>query len=103
MAVKFFVGSLAYSVTDDELRAVFADLGTVESAKVVLDRETQKSRGFGFVEMAIEEDQAAEVIKQTNGKEIGGRGITVDVARPMTDRGPRPQFNGGGDRGGFRN
>lgn len=85
MATKLFVGSLAYSVNDDELRQAFEAAGTVESARVITDRETGRSRGFGFVEMATEEEAQA-AIKQLNETEIGGRKIIVNEAKPMTNR-----------------
>lgn len=94
MATKLFVGSLAFSVTDDQLSDFFATVGTVESAKVVTDRDTNRSRGFGFVEMSTEaEAQAA--INELNGKELAGRAIAVNEARPQERRDSRP-FNGGG-------
>ena len=85
MAVKLFVGSLAYSVTDDELRTTFEEAGTVESARVITDRESGRSRGFGFVEMATEEE-AQNAIKLLNEREIGGRRIIVNEARPQQPR-----------------
>ncbi len=85
MATKLFVGSLAYSVTDDELRATFEAVGTVESAKVITDRDTGRSRGFGFVEMT-NDDEAQEAIKQLNEKELSGRRILVNEARPQQPR-----------------
>jgi RNA recognition motif-containing protein len=85
MATKLFVGSLAYSVTDDTLRAAFEEAGTVESAKVISDRETGRSRGFGFVEMATEEE-AQNAIKLLNEKELDGRRIIVNEARPQQAR-----------------
>ncbi|HEY1835285.1 MAG TPA: RNA-binding protein [Candidatus Saccharimonadales bacterium] len=95
MATKLFVGGLPYSVTDDQLRDLFAPFGTVASAKVIVDRETNRSKGFGFVEM--ENDQEAqEATKQLNGKEVEGRSITVNEARPQ-----EPRSFGGGGGGGF--
>ncbi len=98
MATKLFVGSLAYTVTDEELAEVFAEAGTVESAKVILDRDTQRSKGFGFVEMSTEEEAKA-AIEKLNGKEVSGRTIVVNEARPQENRERRP-FNGGGGGGG---
>jgi cold-inducible RNA-binding protein len=95
MAAKLFVGSLAYSVTEEQLRELFAEVGTVESAKVIIDRDTNRSKGFAFVEMSTE-DEAQEAIKQLNGKEIAGRQIAVNIAKPMVDRGSRPSFDRGG-------
>jgi cold-inducible RNA-binding protein len=85
MATKLFVGSLAYSVTDDTLRTAFEEAGTVESAKVITDRETGRSRGFGFVEMATEEE-AQNAVKLLNEKELDGRRIIVNEARPQQPR-----------------
>lgn len=85
MAKKLFVGSLSYSVTDDQLREFFAAAGTVETAQVVMDRMTGRSRGFGFVEMSSDEE-AKKAIEMFDGKEMGGRAIVVNEARPMTDR-----------------
>ncbi len=85
MATKLFVGSLAYSVTDAELEAAFAEAGTVVSAKVIMDRDTNRSRGFGFVEMSTEEE-AQNAVKLLNEKELGGRRIIVSEARPQQPR-----------------
>ena len=90
MATRLFVGSLAYSVNDEELAAIFAPVGTVVSAKVIVDRDTSRSKGFGFVEMSSEEEAQA-AIQQFNGKEVSGRALTVNEAKPMTDR--RPSFD----------
>jgi RNA recognition motif-containing protein len=105
MATKLFVGSLAFSVTDDELAGFFAPLGTVVSAKVVTDRDTNRSRGFGFVEMSSEAEAQAAV-KELNGKDLNGRAVAVSEARPQERRESR-SFGGGGfsgrnDRGGSR-
>ncbi|HUC88229.1 MAG TPA: RNA-binding protein [Candidatus Binatia bacterium] len=97
MATKLFVGSLAFSVTDDELSGFFAPVGTVVSAKVVTDRDTNRSRGFGFVEMNSEEEAQA-AIKELNGKELSGRAVAVSEARPQERRESRP-FNSGGGGG----
>ena len=105
MATKLFVGSLSWNVTDDMLRDFFATVGTVTSASVVTDRETNRSRGFGFVEMSSE-DEAKAAVDQLNGKELDGRAVTVSEARERSDR-PRGGGGGygggnrGGDRGGF--
>lgn len=85
MSAKLFVGSLPYSTTDEELREMFAGVGTVESAKVIFDRDTQRSKGFGFVELSSEEEAQA-AIKQFDGTEMNGRRIVVNIARPMTNR-----------------
>ncbi len=100
MATKLFVGSLSYGVTDDQLNDAFAPFGTVVSAKVIMDRETGRSKGFGFVEMSSDEEAQAAV-KGMDGKEIGGRAVAVSEARPQENRERRP-FNGGGNRGGDR-
>ena len=97
MATKLYVGNLSFQTTSDELRDHFAQAGTVESASVVEDRMTGRSRGFGFVEMATPEEAAA-AIEQLNGKEFAGRNLTVNEARPRTDRGPGGGY--GGNRGG---
>lgn len=99
MAAKLFVGSLAYSVRDDELAEFFASAGTVESAKVIMDRETNRSKGFGFVEMS-NDDEAKAAIADLNGKELAGRAIIVSEARPQA---PRENRSFGGDRGGRSN
>ncbi len=85
MATNLFVGSLAYSVTDDELQQFFAQAGTVVSAKVIQDRETNRSKGFGFVEMGSDEEAKA-AIAQLDGKELNGRAISVNEARPRPPR-----------------
>jgi RNA recognition motif-containing protein len=97
MATKLFVASLPFSVDDDELEAVFKQVGTVTSAKVVLDRDTNRSKGFGFVEMGSDEEAAA-AIKELDGKEVSGRTIVVREARPMEKR-ERPAHGGGGGGG----
>jgi len=101
MATKLFVGSLSYGVTDDQLKEAFEEAGTVVSAKVIMDRETGRSKGFGFVEMGTEEEAQA-AIKLINGKEIAGRAVAVSEARPQENR-ERRSFGGGGggDRGGY--
>ncbi len=98
MATKLFVGSLSYSVNDDQLNDAFAPFGTVVSAKVIIDRETGRSKGFGFVEMSSDEEAQAAV-KGMDGKDIGGRQVAVSEARPQENRERRP-FNN--DRGGNR-
>ena len=95
MSMKLYVGNLSFQTSSDDLQELFAQAGTVESASVVEDRETGRSRGFGFVEMSSkEEGQAA--IQQFNGHEVGGRALNVNEAKPREDRG-----GGGGGRGGF--
>lgn len=99
MAKKLYVGSLSYDTTDESLRNAFSQAGAVESASVLMDKMSGRSRGFGFVEMANDED-AAKAIEMWNGKELDGRTIIVNEARPMTDRPARSGGFGGG-RGGF--
>ena len=97
---KLFVGSLAWATTDDSLQAHFAAAGTVASAKVVTDRESGRSRGFGFVE--YEDDaEADKAIETLNNSELDGRTITVNEARPREDK-PRGDFGGGNGGGSFR-
>jgi len=100
MSMKLYVGNLSFKTSSEDLEQLFSQAGTVQSASVIEDRETGRSRGFGFVEMATpEEGQAA--IAQFNGKEIGGRALTVNEAKPREDRGgSRGGFGGGGNRGG---
>jgi RNA recognition motif-containing protein len=94
MSIKLYVGNLAFQTTSEDLQQLFSQAGTVESASVVEDRETGRSRGFGFVEMATKEEAEA-AIAQFNGKEVNGRNLNVNEARPREDRGGR------GGRGGF--
>ncbi len=96
MATKLYVGNLSFRTTSEELREAFAAVGTVESASVIEDRETGRSRGFAFVEMANPEEATA-AIEAFNGKDFGGRNLTVNEAKPRTDRGG----GGGGGRGGY--
>lgn len=86
MSMKLYVGNLSFQTSSQELEDLFAGIGTVESATVVEDRETGRSRGFGFVEMANAED-AEKAIAELNGKEFGGREIKVNEAKPREDRG----------------
>ena len=88
MASKLFVGGLPFSTTDEELNELFAAHGTVVSAKVIMDRDTNRSKGFGFVEFESEEEAKA-AIAALNESELGGRKITVNEARPMAPRNPR--------------
>ncbi len=104
MAKKLYFGGLAYATTDDSLKAAVQGFGTVASAKVIMDRETGRSRGFGFVEMSTDEEADA-VVAGVDGKEIDGRVVRVSEARPQENgggggRGGRGGF-GGGNRGGF--
>jgi RNA recognition motif-containing protein len=98
MGNRLYVGNLAYSVDDQSLQQHFAESGTVSSAKVMMDRDTGRSKGFGFVEMASEaEAQAA--IRNLNGQSLEGRAIVVNEAKPREDR-PSGGFGGGARRGG---
>ncbi|MFP5519391.1 MAG: RNA recognition motif domain-containing protein [Bdellovibrionia bacterium] len=108
--MKLYVGNLAYTCTDEDLNQLFGEFGAVEKAYIVKDRESQRSKGFGFVEMGDSEGQTA--ISELNGREFMGRNLNVSEARPPAqgDRGPRrsfggPRREGGGNgprRGGFR-
>lgn len=103
MSTKLYVGNLAFQTTSEELQELFAQAGTVESASVVEDRMTGRSRGFAFVEMATKEE-AASAIEQLNGKEVGGRALKVNEAKPRENRaggGGGRGFGGGGGRGGY--
>jgi len=93
MGKKLYVGNLAYTVTDSVLEQMFAPHGTVQSAQVIMDRDTGRSKGFGFVEMSNDQ-QAQAAIQALNGQQIEGRGLTVNEARPRE--------SGGGGRGGNR-
>ena len=102
MSNKLYVGNLSYSVRDDDLQQQFSAFGQVQSAKVMMERDTGRSKGFGFVEMSsAEEAQAA--IEGLHGKNMGGRDLTVNIARPMEARPPRSGGFGGGFGGGRRN
>jgi RNA recognition motif-containing protein len=97
--MKLYVGNLSFQTSSEDLQQLFGQAGTVESASVVEDRETGRSRGFGFVEMSTnEEGQAA--IAQFNGQEVNGRNLNVNEAKPREDRGGRGA-GGGGGRGGY--
>jgi hypothetical protein len=99
MGNKLYVGNLPYSYRDSDMEQAFAQYGTVTSAKVMMERDTGRSKGFGFVEMSSPaEAQAA--IEGMNGQQIGGRGLVVNEARPMEPRGPRTGGFGGGGSGG---
>ena len=95
MSMKLYVGNLSFQTSSEDLQQLFAQAGTVESATVVEDRDTGRSRGFGFVEMASKED-GEKAIQQFNGTDLNGRNLTVNEARPREDRGNR-----GGGRGGY--
>jgi len=100
MAKKLYVGSLSYSTTEASLKEFFSGAGTVETATIIVDKMTNRSKGFGFVEMATEED-AQKAIEMFNGKELDGRAIVVNEAKPMEPRAPRTGGYNGGSRGGF--
>ncbi len=112
--MNIYISNLSYDVTDKDLNDIFSDYGTVTSAKVIMDRETGRSRGFGFVEMTSD-DEARKAIAELDQAEYVGKTIRVNEARPKTDRprtgggfggnrggGSRGGFNGGGNRGGNR-
>ena len=98
MAVKLYVGNLPYSTTSDDLRNLFAEYGDVESADVITDRDTGRSKGFGFAELGTP-DAAKAAIDALNGKDFGGRNLVVNEARPREDR-PRDNRGGNGNGGG---
>lgn len=95
---KLYVGNLSYSVRDDDLEAQFSAFGQVQSAKVIMERDTGRSKGFGFVEMSTAQE-AQSAVEGLHGKSMGGRDLTVNIARPMESRPP----SGGGFRGGRSN
>ena len=108
MKTKIYVGQLPFATTSEQLSEIFAACGTVESAKIITDRDSGRSKGFGFVEMSTEEETKA-AIEKLNGQEVGGRNIVVTEARPKendgrSSGGPRRDSrpgNGGGAGGGF--
>jgi RNA recognition motif-containing protein len=97
VAKKLYVGNLSYGTTDSDLQGMFEEFGTVESAQVIIDRDSGRSKGFGFVEMRNDQEAQA-AISALNGKDVDGRSLTVNEARPREDRGGR---SGGGGRGGY--
>ena len=97
MSTKLYVGNLSFSTSNEDLQELFSKVGTVESANVVEDRETGRSRGFGFVEMSSKEE-ADNAIQELNGKEVEGRSLTVNEAKPRENR---TGGGGGGGRGGY--
>ena len=105
MGKKLYVGNLPYSVGDSDLQRLFEAHGSVVSAQVIMDRDTGRSKGFGFVEMGSD-SEAQAAIADLNGKEVEGRSLTVNEARPKPDgggggRGGRGGYGGGGGRGGY--
>jgi RNA recognition motif-containing protein len=105
MGKKLYVGTLTYGVTDSTLLQMFEPHGTVQSAQVIMDRDTGRSKGFGFVEMSSDQEAQA-AIAALNGKEVDGRSLTVNEAKPRTEGGGRGGYGGGrggsgGGRGGY--
>jgi cold-inducible RNA-binding protein len=98
--MKLFVGNFSFGTTEDDLRALFQPYGNVDSVAVVTDRDTGRSRGFGFVEMP-DRGQAEKAIEALNGKQVGGRTLNINEARPKADNGG-PRGGRGGGRGGSR-
>jgi len=92
--MNIYVGNLSYGITEEDLRALFAEFGDVSSAKLIIDRETNQSKGFGFVEMSSN-DAANKAIDELNGREVSGRALRVNEARPREER---PRQGGGGGR-----
>src|ERR1700683_4001237 len=101
MGKKLFVGNLPFSVNDSSLATIFAEVGTVESAKVITDRDTGRSKGFGFVEMSNDQE-AADSITKFNGQDMDGRNLTVSEAKPQAPRENNRGFGGSGGGGGNR-
>ena len=99
MSMKLYVGNLSFNTSNQDLSELFAQIGTVETATVVEDRETGRSRGFGFVEMASKEE-GEKAIAELNGKEVDGRELKVNEAKPRENRGFGGGGGGGGNRGG---
>lgn len=93
--MRIYVGNLSFNVNDAELESVFSEFGAVQSAQVIIDRDTGRSRGFGFVEMADNDGRTA--IEELNGREVGGRSLVVNEARER-----QPRTGGGGGGGGYR-
>jgi len=103
MGKKLYVGNLPFNANDDSLNEIFSQAGSVQSAKIIMDRDTGRSKGFGFVEMSSDQE-AADAIQKFNGADFGGRSMTVAEARPMAPREDRGGFGGGrgSSRGGGR-
>lgn len=105
MAKKLYVGNLSYDMTDSELQSVFEPFGQVQSVQIIMDRDSGRSKGFGFVEMGSQQEAQA-AIDALHGKEVNGRPLTVNEARPREERpggggGGRGGYGGGGGRGGY--
>ena len=100
MGRKLYVGNLAFGVSDSDLQQMFGAHGAVQSAQVIMDRDTGRSKGFGFVEMGTDQEAQA-AIQALNGKESDGRALKVNEARPKTEGGARGGYAGGGSRGGY--
>ena len=99
---NLFVGNLSFQTTEDELRSIFEPYGEITRLQVMTDRDTGRSRGFAFVELS-DEDEAAKAITELNGKELDGRALNVNEARPKPERsGPRGGGGGGRGRGGYQ-
>ena len=101
MSKKLYVGNLTYDTTEDQLAELFGEYGEVVSAQIIIDRDTNRSKGFGFIEMSSD-SEAEAAIQALNGKEHDGRALTVNEARPRTDGGGSRGGFGGGGGGGFR-
>ncbi|MDB5259075.1 MAG: putative RNA-binding protein RbpA [Candidatus Taylorbacteria bacterium] len=99
MAKKLYVGGISYGTSEETLKNHFAQAGAVESASIIMDKMTGRSKGFGFVQMS-NDAEADNAINMFNGKELEGRTLTVNEARPMEPRAPRRDFNRGGNGGG---
>ena len=95
MSMKLYVGNLSFDTSTQDLEQIFGEIGTVDSANIIEDRETGRSRGFGFIEMSSKEE-GQNAISQLDGKEVGGRSLKVNEAKPQENRG-----GGGGGRGGY--
>ena len=100
MAKKLYVGNLTYDTTEDNLVELFSEYGEVLSAQIIIDRETNRSKGFGFVEMKTDQEAQA-AIAGLNGQQSGGRSLTVNEAKPREDRGGGGCGGSGGGRGGY--
>jgi cold-inducible RNA-binding protein len=100
MGRKLYVGNLSYDITDGSLEQMFAAHGTVQSAQVIMDRDTGRSKGFGFVEMGSDQEAQA-AIQALNGQQVGGRSLTVNEARPKEDRGGGGRGRSDGGGGGY--